>query len=168
MSHRRSLTQTPHARVTEGRGSTRRGTVGACCIWGTKIRRLTLHKHDWSLCSFVIYNITSAIFGSYGITIETGCTHFTLSASCVEEAAKTASLDRVTVEGICIAIALTPLTGDRISWRPREEGGEGKGQTGKRERGRGTKRERNKGKEKWEGGKGCGKAREEKMSPHQC
>ena len=41
-SRRRSLTQTSHARVTEGRGSARRGTVGTCYTWETKRE---MHAH---------------------------------------------------------------------------------------------------------------------------
>ena len=36
----------------------------------------------------------------------------------------TASFDGFTLQGIYIVVALTPRTGDRGSWRPREEGGE--------------------------------------------
>ena len=36
----------------------------------------------------------------------------------------TASFDGFTLQGIYIVVALTPHTGDRGSWRPREEGGE--------------------------------------------
>ena len=52
----------------------------------------------------------------------------------------TASFDGFTLQGIYIVVALTPRTGDRGSWRSREEGGGGQRsrrrnrEEGKRER----------------------------------
>ena len=54
----------------------------------------------------------------------------------------TASFDGFTLQGIYIVVALTPCTGDRGSWRSREEGGEGKeagGETGKKKEGEGQR-----------------------------
>lgn len=51
-----SLTQTSHARVTERRGSARRGAVSTRCTrGGTKremLRKLTLHKHDSNMLAY--------------------------------------------------------------------------------------------------------------------
>ena len=63
-----------------------------------------------------INHLTSAVLRSNSIARETRCTDFTLSARRVEEAAKTAALDGVTVGGICITVAVTPLTWDGGTW----------------------------------------------------
>ena len=59
----------------------------------------------------------------------------------------TASFDGFTLQGIYIVVALTPRTGDRGSWRPREEGGrakkpeekQGRRKEGEGQRGRGIR-----------------------------